>query len=75
MKHSCNDDSGIKMDSNEHDSMELNELLVETNNLTYYTHKTEQRMQSYDMTNSAPEYANFGDLAVFEKETEMSARY
>ena len=53
MKHSCNDDLGIKMDSNEHSSMELNEVLVETNNLTYYTHKTEQYVASYDAMNMA----------------------
>ena len=39
--HSFNDDSGIKMNSNENDAMELNEVLVESNNLTYYTHETE----------------------------------
>ena len=53
MKHSCNDDSGIKMSSNEHDAMELNDVLVEANNLTYYTHKTELRMQRYDALNKA----------------------
>ena len=44
--HSCNDDSGIKMNLNEHNAMELNEVLVETNNLTYYTHKTELHQKS-----------------------------
>ena len=42
MKHSYNDDSGSNMSSNEYDAMELNDVLVETNNLTYYTHETEQ---------------------------------
>ena len=51
--HSCNDDSGIKMDSNEHDAMKQNEVLVETNNLTYYTHETEQYAWSYDVMNMA----------------------
>ena len=53
MKHSCNDDSGINMTSNEYDAMELNDVLIETNNLTYYTHKTELRMQRYDVINMA----------------------
>ena len=53
MKHSCNDDSGIKMNSNEHDAMERIEVLVETNNLTYYTHKTEQYAWRYDAMNMA----------------------
>ena len=53
MKHSCNDDSGIKMDSHEHGAMELNDVLVETNNLTYYTHEMELRMQRYDAMNMA----------------------
>ena len=53
MKHSCNDDSGIKIDSNEHDAMEWNEVLVEANNLTYYTHETDLRMQRYDAMNMA----------------------
>ena len=53
MKHSCNDDSGIKMSSNEHGAMDRNEVLVEANNLTYYTHETELRMQRYDVTNMA----------------------
>ena len=48
MKHSYNDDSGIKMTSNEYDAMEWNDVLVEANNLTYYTHETELRMQRYD---------------------------
>ena len=51
--HSCNDDSGIKMDSNEHDAIEGNEVLVETNNLIYYTHETEQYAASYDAMNMA----------------------
>ena len=53
MKHSCNDDSGIKMSSNENDAMERNDVLVETNNLTYYTHEMELRMQSYGRSNMA----------------------
>ena len=53
MKHSYNDDSDIKMSSNEHDAMEGNEVLVETNNWTYYTHKTELQMQRYDAMNMA----------------------
>ena len=53
MKHSYNDDSGIKMSSNEYDAMELNDVLVEANNLTYYTHKTELRMQRYSTSNMA----------------------
>ena len=53
MKHSYNDDSGIKMSSNEYDAMEWNDVLVETNNLTYYTQETELRMQSYDGMNMA----------------------
>ena len=53
MKHSCNDDSGINMSSNEYDAMEWNDVLVETNNLTYYTHETELQMQRYGMSNMA----------------------
>ena len=53
MKHSYNDDSGVKMTSNEYDAMELNDVLVETNNLTYYTHETELWMQRYDAMNMA----------------------
>ena len=53
MKHSCNNDSGIKMNSNEHDAMEGTEVLVETNNLTYYTHKTEKYAASYDAMSMA----------------------
>ena len=53
MKHSYNDDSGIEMTSNEYDAMEQNDVLVETNNLTYYTHKTELWMQIYGMKNMA----------------------
>ena len=41
------------MSSNEHDAMELNEVLIETNNLTYYTHETEQYAESYDAMNMA----------------------
>ena len=51
MKHSYDDDSGIEMTSNEYDAMEQNDVLFETNNLTYYTHKTELRMQSYSRSN------------------------
>ena len=51
--HSCDDDSGIKMNSNENDAMEINEVLVETNNLTYYTHETDLRMQRYNAMNMA----------------------
>ena len=47
------DDSGIKVTLNEYDVMELNDVLVEVNNLTYYTHETELRMQRYGMTNMA----------------------
>ena len=39
------------MSSNENDAMELNEVLVEANNLTYYTHETEQYAASYDAMN------------------------
>ena len=53
MKHSYNDDSSIKMSSNEYDAMEWNDVLVEANDLTYYTHETELRMQSYDSMNMA----------------------
>ena len=41
------------MISNENDAMESNEVLVEANNLTYHTHETELRMQSYDAMNMA----------------------
>ena len=41
------------MSSNENDAMEVNEVLVETNNLTYYTHETEQYAASYDAMNMA----------------------
>ena len=51
--HSRNDDSGIKMNSNEHDAMEQNDALFESNNLTYYTHETEQNARSYDAMNMA----------------------
>ena len=53
MKHSYNDDSGIKMTSNEYDAMECNDAPVEANNLTYYTHETELRMQRYNAMNMA----------------------
>ena len=51
--HSSNSISGIKMSSNENDAMERNEVLVEANNLTYYTHETEQYVRSYDAMNMA----------------------
>ena len=51
--HSSNSISGIKMNSNENDAMEWNEVLVEANNLTYYTHETEQYAASYDAMNMA----------------------
>ena len=53
MKHSYNDDSGIRMTSNENGAMERNDVLVEANNLTYYTHETELRMQRYSRSNMA----------------------
>ena len=49
--HSCNDDSGVKMTSNEYDAMERNDALVEANNLTYYTHETAQYAWRYDAMN------------------------
>ena len=51
--HSSNSISGIKMSSNEYDAMERNDLLFEANNLTYYTHETELRMQRYNAMNMA----------------------
>ena len=51
MKHSYNNDSGIKMTSNEYDAMEWNDVLFEANNLTYYTHETELRVQRCDAMN------------------------
>ena len=53
MKHYYSDDSAIKMTSNEYDAMEWNAVLAEANNLTYYTHETELRMQRYDAMNMA----------------------
>ena len=53
MKHSCNNDAGIKIDSNEHDEVEQNEEHLTTNIFTYYTHKTEQYAASYDAMNRA----------------------
>ena len=53
MKHSYNDDSGIYVTSNEYDEMEWNYVLVEANNLTYYMHETELRMQKYNKSNMA----------------------
>ena len=41
------------MNSNEHDVMELNVVLVEMHNSTYYTHETELRMQRYGAMNMA----------------------
>ena len=60
MKHSYNDDSVIKTTSNEYDAMEWNDLLFETNNLTYYTHKMELRMQRYNAMNMAWKLLNLG---------------
>ena len=51
--HSSNRVSGIKMSSNGNDAMRRNEVLVETNNLTYYTHEMEQYTWSYDALNMA----------------------
>ena len=48
MKHSSDGISGIKMSSNVNDEMEWNDVLFERNNLTYYTHETETRVQSCD---------------------------
>ena len=53
MKHSCNDDSGIKMDSSMHGAMEQNEEEIMMNISIYYTHKTKLRMQRYDAMNMA----------------------
>ena len=53
MKHSYNDDSGIKMTSNEYGAMERNDVLVGANNLIYYTHETELQTQRYDAMNMA----------------------
>ena len=53
MKPSSNSISGIKMSSNANDAMKWNEVLVEANNLTYYTHETDLRMQRYDAMNMA----------------------
>ena len=41
------------MSSNENDAMRRNDVLVETNNSTYYTHETEQYATSYDAMNMA----------------------
>ena len=65
MKHSCNDDSGINMSSNEYDAMGWNDVLFEANNFTYYPHKTELRMQRYSMMNMAWKLHIFGDLGKF----------
>ena len=51
MKHSYDDDSGIKMTSNEYDAMERNDVLVEANNFTYCTYEAELRMQRYSRSN------------------------
>ena len=48
MKHSYNDDSGIKMSSNEYDAMECNDVLFEANKLVCYTPKTEPRVRRCD---------------------------
>ena len=42
MKHSYDDDSGIKMTSNKHGTMELNEEHLMMNTVIYYARKTEQ---------------------------------
>ena len=39
--------SGIKMNSNENDAMEWNDVLSEMNILIWYMHESELRMQSY----------------------------
>ena len=41
------------MTSNEHGAIEQNVEHHETNNLTYYTHKTDMHAQSYDAENMA----------------------
>ena len=74
MKHSCNDDSDIKMSSNEHDAMELNEVLAEANNLTYYTHETELRMQRYNAMNMACKLLQERGLSRFSEKKHMSAK-
>ena len=51
--HSSNSISGNNVSSNENDAMEWNEVLVEANNLTYYTHEMELRMQRYNAVNMA----------------------
>ncbi|XP_037446266.1 prolyl endopeptidase-like [Triticum dicoccoides] len=43
--------SGIKINSNENDAMEQNDVLSETNILICYMPKTELRMRRYDMMN------------------------
>ena len=41
------------MDSRKHGTMEINEEHLTSNNLTYYTHETEQYAWSYDPMNRA----------------------
>ena len=41
------------MTSNEYDAMEENDVLFGANNLTYYTHEMELRMQRHDAMNMA----------------------
>ena len=51
---------GIKMNSNENDAMEWNDVLVEANILIYYMPKSELRMQSYGASNIATWTKNLG---------------
>ena len=41
--------------------MEWNDVLVEMNNLIYYTPKTELRMQSYDAMKNAKNIGDWGE--------------
>ena len=65
MKHFCNDDAGIKMNSNEHGAIKGNVEHLTTNNLTYYTHKTEEYAQRYDAMNRATLCKNISGLGHF----------
>ena len=67
MKPSSNSISGVKMSSNANDAMEWNDVLFGTNNLTYYTHETELRMQIYDAMNMAWKLLQIWDLVVLLK--------
>ena len=58
------------MTSNEYDAMEWNDVLVEANNLTYYTHETELRMQRYDALNMHDNVKIFQDLGMFWKKSD-----